>query len=189
MNNLNRRSFMLRSSGGFAATTLPLLSPLAHSQTLQMSNALVDQFSQDDWRTIALVQNHFFPSEDDAPGAVEINALTYLRNFLSNPSTDPIDIKFILTGTHRLVELLRTKHSNKNIMLSDLSIKEREIILREFEQVSEGQRWLLIVLNYVLEACLTDPVYGGNPNGIGWKWLEHRAGDPHPPMNKRYWLL
>ena len=36
---------------------------------------------------------------------------------------------------------------------------------------------------------LTPPSYGGNPNGIGWQWLEHQAGFPLPPAGKRYYEL
>jgi len=45
------------------------------------------------------------------------------------------------------------------------------------------------VLGYIFEALLVDPVYGGNPNGIGWKWLEHQPGLPRPTADKRYFLL
>ena len=31
-----------------------------------------------------------------------------------------------------------------------------------------------------------DPVYGGNPDGIGWKWLMHPPGFPRPPKGKTY---
>ena len=31
-----------------------------------------------------------------------------------------------------------------------------------------------------MEALLTDPAYGGNPDGIGWRWLGHTPGYPRP---------
>jgi gluconate 2-dehydrogenase gamma chain len=37
-----------------------------------------------------------------------------------------------------------------------------------------------------MEALLTDPAYGGNPGGIGWRWLQHVPGYPRPPMDKIY---
>jgi gluconate 2-dehydrogenase gamma chain len=27
-------------------------------------------------------------------------------------------------------------------------------------------------------------VYGGNPDGIGWRWLGHVPGYPRPPADK-----
>jgi hypothetical protein len=36
---------------------------------------------------------------------------------------------------------------------------------------------------------LSPPSYGGNPNGIGWQWLEHKAGFPLPEKGQRYFEL
>jgi len=180
---MDRRTFIVNN----ALVASSLLTPISASATPDtISKQATKQFSNTDWLTIAVVQNHLLPSEQAAPGAVEINALQYLHNYLSNPATDSIEVKFILSGTQNLQKLVQTK---KQMSLADQSIEQREITLRQFEQSAEGRRWLVTILNYVLEALLTDPVYGGNPNGIGWQWLEHRSGDPPPPMNKRYWLL
>jgi len=46
-----------------------------------------------------------------------------------------------------------------------------------------------MLLTYILEALLTDPVYGGNPNGIGWTWLQHQPGFPTPTEDKKYYKL
>ncbi len=180
---MDRRTFIVNN----ALVAGSLLTPISISASPKIiSKQATKQFSNTDWLTIAVVQNHLLPSEQGAPGAVEINALQYLHNYLSNPATDPIEVKFIFSGTQTLKKLTQIK---KQSLLADQSIEQREITLRQFEQSTKGRRWLLTILNYVLEALLTDPVYGGNPNGIGWQWLEHRSGDPHPPMNKRYWLL
>lgn len=190
----------MRSGSTLAAATAPVLSPmtatavvnsaLAETQTAQqISNSAIKHFTKADWQLIATLQNHLFPSETDAPGAVEINALKYLHDFLRNPATDPIEVEFIHSGTQKLQKFAQQRSSSGQTAFTDQSIEQREITLREFEQQPEQRRWLVTILNYVLEALLTDPVYGGNPDGIGWQWLEHRAGEPRPPMNKRYWLL
>ena len=48
---------------------------------------------------------------------------------------------------------------------------------------------IFIILTYLLQALLTDPVYGGNPNGVGWKWLHHQPGFPRPPKDETYFKL
>ncbi|MEE8342688.1 MAG: gluconate 2-dehydrogenase subunit 3 family protein, partial [Gammaproteobacteria bacterium] len=67
-----------------------------------------------------------------------------------------------------------------------LNEQERETVLREIEQSRAGRNWLSTLLTYLLEALLADPVYGGNPNGIGWQWLEHQPGYPLPPKDKAW---
>jgi gluconate 2-dehydrogenase gamma chain len=197
---MDRRSFIVNNGGILVAVSAPALtaSSLAKASMQQQPFSLInnptEKFSENDWITIAAVQNHLFPSDNKAPGAVEINALRYLHNFLSNPATDPSEIEFILEGVHLLQNFIQGYHfndnkANKKTSFTDLSIEQREILLREFEKKSDGKRWLVNILNYVLESLLTDPIYSGNPNGIGWQWLEHRAGEPRPPANKRYWLM
>lgn len=192
---MDRRAFILRSGSTLAAAAAPAFAPMTASAVVNsviahnVSDHAVKHFTNNDWQTIATVQSHFLPSEADAPGAVEINALKYLHDFLSNPITDPVDVEFILSGTQLLQRFAKKESANGQLSFIDQSIEQREITLRQFEkQAGDSRRWLVTILNYVLEALLTDPVYGGNPGGIGWQWLEHRAGDPHPPMNRRYWL-
>ena len=189
---MDRRTFILCSGSTLATVSTPLMTPLSASAVVKVSITAseftnpLQGFSETDWTTIATVQNHLFPSETDAPGAVEINALSYLHQFLSNPDTDVHDIEFILSGTRALQKLSIEKQQKS---FADLTIEQRESLLRDYEKQRTGKRWLITLLNYILEALLTDPVYGGNPNGVGWKWLQHRAGEPRPPAHKRYWLL
>jgi gluconate 2-dehydrogenase gamma chain len=42
------------------------------------------------------------------------------------------------------------------------------------------------LLKYIFEALLTDPIYGGNPNSMGWEWLDHTPGQPRPNPANRY---
>lgn len=185
---MDRRTFLVNSTGSLVAFSAPAVVHAAIPQGNNIKQSPVSQFTDTDWTTIASVQNHLFPSEPDAPGAVEIHALTYLHDYLSNPVTDSNVIQFILSGSHLLQTFTRQKIGSTAIF-SELGSAQRETLLRQFEQQPEGRRWLINVLNYLLESLLTDPVYGGNPDGIGWQWLEHHAGEPRPPANKRYWML
>jgi len=59
-------------------------------------------------------------------------------------------------------------------------------MLHQITKSKAGRRWVSKLLSYICEALLGDPVYGGNPDGIGWKWLNHHPGFPRPPKHKRY---
>ncbi len=185
---MNRRTFLLRGSGTFAVVSSPVLTPLTAAAFTAVQPAPDDKsgMTRPLWSTIAAVQNHLFPSEAGAPGALQVNAANYLHNYLTNPMTDPADTRFIRQGVINLEQLSKSATGTQFIELSN---EQREDVLRLYEKQAEGRRWLTTVLNYLLEALLTDPVYGGNPQGIGWQWLEHRAGLPRPPVSKRYWLL
>lgn len=173
---INRRAFILRAAG-FLITLF--LSPFAVRAANKSSSVPL----KDPWHTLAVVQEHLFPSETDSPGAKEINAIEYLRNVVDDPTIDSDEKEFILNGVKWLNDLALEKHK---AVFTDLSQIQRANMLQQITKTTAGRNWISKLLSYIFEALLSDPVYGGNPNGIGWKWLEHYPGFPRPPMNKRY---
>lgn len=142
--------------------------------------------NQAQWRTLDVVQRHLFPNEAAAPGAAEIHAAPYLYFVLSDTTLDPDERALIPAG---LVAFQRRVQDSFNVPFDQLTATQRETALRAFEATPQGREWLTRLLGYLFEALLTDPVYGGNPDGIGWHWLDHRPGFPRPPRDKRYFLL
>jgi gluconate 2-dehydrogenase gamma chain len=135
------------------------------------------------WRTLAAVLAHLFPSEAGAPGAAEIDALAYIGTMLEAPGFDAGERTAILRGAAEIETLAAGR------AFAELAPEAKETVLRAFEATEHGRRWLSGMLNYLVEALLADPVYGGNPDGIGWRWLAHNPGFPRPPAGKRWFLL
>jgi gluconate 2-dehydrogenase gamma chain len=140
----------------------------------------------DPWMTLSAVLQHLFPASDDAPGAVDIGALRYLHNAIENPHADGEDRTFIFKGVGWLNDVTREKYRQPFVELDE---QQRESALRQIEASRAGRNWLSLLLTYLLEALLADPVYGGNPQGIGWRWLEHQPGYPTPPPDKVWYRL
>ncbi len=170
---LTRRRFLLASAGGLAA----LFAPIGASAGANTGNP---------WPLLAAVQAHLFPSEIDAPGAEEIHALAYLQGVLGDPRGDRDEQRFLLKGVDWLEDLSRQRHKTSFIKLDPT---HREQVLREVVSTPEGENWVATLLFYLCEALLADPIYGGNPNGIGWAWLAHQPGFPRPLQDQRYGVL
>ncbi len=186
---MTRRSFLIRAlifaMGLVPLVLLPWIDWKAlFKRILKTSNSF--GYSEQDWRTLEAVQAHLFPSETDSPGAKKIQALKYLRLALAHEKMDAQEREQIRKGL-TAIETLSQEMAKQSF--ESLSEKQREAVLRRFEKTDDGQPWLVVVLNYIFEALLGDPVYGGNPKGIGWKWLGHRPGFPRPPIGKRYYEL
>jgi len=141
---------------------------------------------KDPWLTLAAVQQQMFPAGDDVPGAADIQAIVYLRNTLKDPAADGEDREFIFKGVGWLNDLTQETNGKPFIGLGEA---QRETMLRKIEQSEAGQNWLSLLLTYLLDALLADPVYGGNPGGIGWQWLQHQPGFPRPPADKTWYRL
>ena len=167
-----------------AAAAYPLSSLAANRKNIPVA---VEH--KEPWLTLSVVQQHLFPAEKNSPhsiGANDINALNYLRNMMATPGFDKEDAELVHNGVKWLNDLSKQQHSKK---FNQLDTKSKEKILRRIEGSNAGSRWLSLLLTYLLEALLSDPVYGGNPNGIGWEWLQHQPGFPRPAADKKYFKL
>jgi gluconate 2-dehydrogenase gamma chain len=178
--SMDRRDFLALLALAASAYPVDLLA----QQRQQEKNG--GQPLEEPWNTIAAVQNHLFPAEKDSPGAEDIRALLYLQNMLQAPNMDEKEATFIKQGVTWLNDISRKQKSRDFAQLDE---SDREQVLRTIDRSRAGERWLSLVLSYVLEALLSDPVYGGNPDGIGWQWLEHQPGYPTPSTEKIYYKL
>lgn len=171
-----RRRFLLQLAGGSLAAMFPWTTPAVEPE--------LDEATR--WQLIDAVQRHLFPSEPDAPGAEELKALDYLRFILGRDPGKAEDRDFLLKGAGWLEDMARQLTQASFLSLAEA---EREQVLRRIETSRAGSNWLSTLLSYLIEALLADPAYGGNPDGVGWRWLAHVPGFPLPPAGKRYMEL
>jgi gluconate 2-dehydrogenase gamma chain len=179
--NIERRSFLansLKAAAGMAILPgsgfLTACSPGTSQQQLE---------KQQPWQTFAAVQQQLFPNDDNGPDAKNINATAYLKFVLDHKDTDPDDREFIVNGIDWLDELCLKQFNNR---FSACNSTQQQNSLSQIAKSDPGERWLSYLLLLIFEALLSDPVYGANPDGVGWQWLEHQPGFPRPPTNKRY---
>ena len=175
----------------FIATVaaLGLLSRSGAGWALPAADAAIPEppwLAQEPWPTVNAVLAHLLPAGEGVLGAEQINAIGYLHTTLTTPGADDGQRARMLAGAERVSALAQTGFGKPFNVLGD---EQRETVLRTLEGQRGGQSWLSALLNYLLEALLADPVYGGNPDGIGWAWLQHQPGYPRPPAAKRWYRL
>ena len=182
---MDRRHFLKITSAGAAATAVTTAAmPLYSAQTLRSADA---GLSAQQWRTLDAVLDHLFPSEAEAPGAKDVKALHWLQTVLLDDETDEVHKQFLRAG---VVQVDETSLELYQRSFAALQQEQREAVLRNMEtSKQQGRAWLQEMIRYIFEALLSDPVYGGNPQAAGWKWLQHIPGFPRPPREKRYFLL
>ena len=178
---INRRSFLLAT--GVFAGSITFGSLLAY---YYKSSRKARPFNKSQDKILEEVQEHLFPKSDDSPGANDINSLPYLYFVLTDPDIDEDNKNLIINGVDWLEEECQ---SNFNKSFISLSSEEKDKVFRIIEKTNWGYRWLSLNLIYIFEALLSDPIYGGNPNEIGWKWLEHTPGLPRPTVDNLYGKL
>ena len=178
---INRRAFLLAT--GVFAGSITFGSLLAY---YYKSSRKSPPFHKSQDRILQEVQEHLFPKSDDSPGANDVNALYYLHFVLTDPDIDEDNKNLLINGVNWLEEeCLKTFDKSFVSLLSE----EKDILFRIIEKSNWGYRWLSLNLIYIFEALLSDPIYGGNPNEIGWNWLEHTPGFPRPTSDNMYGKL
>ncbi|MET1257269.1 gluconate 2-dehydrogenase subunit 3 family protein [Aliikangiella maris] len=141
-------------------------------------------FTRHQQMTLQQVQMHLFPDDGNGPSAKEINAFGYLEWALNDPKNiDDGDPEFIQQGVVWLDDLAQQTEQRQFIQLSH---QQQHQAIEAVAASQAGKNWLSLLLYYLTEALLLDPVYGGNTNQIGWQWLQHQAGFPRPEPGKTF---
>ncbi len=180
---ISRREFISRLGLlGSLALTYPNLA-LAQLRKFRAEQPLAGWQTEQNWQTLAQVQEILFPAGEDTPGASDIGASIYLHQAIENPNADIEDRAFIFRGIGWLDGLTQERHNKTFLQLSTV---QQNGIIEVIVKSRAGRNWVSTLLTYILEALLMDPVYGGNKNGIGWQWLEHQPGYPRPPTDKTW---
>ncbi len=180
---ISRRSLLKSAAGAASIASMPSIA-------FDFSNSLKEEFTQQmtqlKWQTIDAVFEHLFPASDIGPSATDIQATFYLYQLVHAQPTEQDEIDFVYKGVGWLNGYTQNKQQKSFV---ELDFDTKEQMLRGISQSSAGQNWLNMMILNLYEAMLSPPAYGGNPDGIGWKWINHQAGFPLPKAGKRYYEL
>ncbi|HHL31640.1 MAG TPA: gluconate 2-dehydrogenase subunit 3 family protein [Oceanospirillales bacterium] len=192
---INRRDFIKSSLvvsvlGGMTACKPSVPAPSADQELnlIQQSNDIVkiDDYTFSDKQHLDLqaIYMRLFPDDGDGPSADDLNILTYLEWAMTDQrNIDDGDPEFIVKGIGWLNQLANDEEGED---FRHLSATVQDELISQTANSNAGNNWLSILLYYMIEALTLDPFYGGNTKQIGWQWLEHQGGFPHPVMGKTY---
>ena len=177
--HLNRRHFLL----GIAAISVTALIPTVISCSPIPIHDIHNQLTDEDFATLAAVQNHLFPKSKNSPGASDINAAQYYTWILMDTEKDPESLVQLRDGIRWTKETADETYAQQFV---DLDFDEKENVIQIMADEGWGKNWLSVTITLIFEALLSDPIYGSNTNEAGWKWLEHTSGNPRPEKSQTY---
>ena len=173
---LSRRSFIK------GTTALVLLSQLQLLDSCTKDFVENNVLDEQQYKILVSIQNILFPKGEFGPSAKEINAHLYLIWVLSDEFVLKDDKKYLVDGLQWIQETAQEDYYKDYLNLSD---KEKEQLISNVSQKTWGENWLSYMLSYVIEAMVSDPIYGFQ-NGVGVKWLNHQYGLPRPTKSTKY---
>ena len=137
----------------------------------------------DNEKILISVQNILFPNDVNGPGAYDVKAHEYLKWWLTDARIDPDEQQYVRNGLKWVDETAQETHQQHFLKLS----KQQQVdLIYQISQETWGESWLSVMLTYIFEAMISDPIYGYNQNEIGWSWLNHQAGVPRPTEALKY---
>lgn len=173
--HLTRRSFMRSILAGGIIASIPFSVMASVSEYSILSDKQI--------KLVFSIQQILFPSDGNGPGAKDLMADRYLIWVLSDKRMDPEEKDYIISGIGWIEETAEEIYSSS---YNSLSQEYKELLLDNISKESWGKSWLGVILNFIFEAMLCDPQYGGNPENIGWQWLDHNPGFPRPTKSLLY---
>ena len=139
--------------------------------------------SEEQLNVLQAVQLILFPKEGSGPSALEVKADRWIVYVLNDAREPQREKDFIIEHINGLNELSNEIHSSSYDLLG---IDKQEDLLALFFEEKTPKRWGSRMLTLIFEALLLDPIYGVNPNNIGWDWLNHDPGMPRPNNKNMY---
>jgi len=124
-------------------------------------------------QTLSVVQKDLFENKM----IDQSNAYAYIGFIFRHSRVNAQNKQFLRNGSKWLHEESVKLY---NVVYTDLNAKQRQEVLKKISNSSWGDSWIRMVLKFILEATLGDPIYGINSNEAGWRWLKHTPGLPRP---------
>ncbi|MDJ0521537.1 MAG: gluconate 2-dehydrogenase subunit 3 family protein [Planctomycetota bacterium] len=187
---LSRRRFLTDAAAGAGVATVAWFGFESLGTPAYADDFLPTQpgeapktFTAREWHTLAAACDRLLPSSPGSPGARDVNAIGYLDAVLQQDFIQDSTRTTVKDGAGKL-EARSQRRWKKSF--KDLAPAEQDEAIRVFETFKTpdgrypGHTWLKWMLQFILEAFFGDPVHGGNPNEIGWKWAGHKPGFPRP---------
>jgi gluconate 2-dehydrogenase gamma chain len=172
--HMSRKSFVRAFVLSGIAIQLPWLQSCAPSND---DFGDIHPLTLSQFKTVREIQNILFPADGNGPGALEVNSDKYLLWILRDSLLDPNENTYIIKRIDQFTKECKEKYITDFFDLNDLQKVE---FISTVSKKDWGKQFLSRLLTLIFEALLLDPVYGGNVNEAGWKWLEHDPGRPRP---------
>lgn len=173
----NRRSFLRAALVAGAASQIAWFTSC--SSQLEEAN---DHLSAEESTILKGILNVLWPDDGNGPGIEELNTFGYLMWVLGDAYTLQEDKDYFKEGLQWSDDKAMEIHGEH---FYDLDQKQQQTLVDQFVGMDWGENWCSVMVTYIMESVVLDPIYGGNKDEAGWNWLEHVPGNPRPSETTR----
>ena len=172
---INRREWILGSLSTVAWSTIASAQQHAHEAAKAAPPAAFEHFDPATARDVSAIAALIIPS-DDGPGATEAGAVYFIDRALK---TFAADQQNAYRDGFADLNRGRVKMFPHSSSFAALSKEQQTELLRSIEKTD----FFDLLRTHTVLAWLGGPEYGGNRNGVGWKYIGFDdAGVFEPPF-------
>lgn len=173
----NRRSFLRAALVAGAASQLAWFTSC--SAELEKAN---DYLTAEQSTILKRTLEILWPDDENGPSVDDLNTFGYFMWFFSTELLPQEEKDFIVDGMD-FIEAKSKEIYKKSFF--ELSSKRQEVLIANIVDMNDGEKLMAVMITYILESLILDPIYGGNKDEAGWKWLNHVPGNPRPDEGTR----
>lgn len=175
---VNRRAFLRSTMIAGAASQIALFTSC--SAQLEEANEYLTAEQSTILKSVLMA---ILPNDGNGPSADDLNSFGYIMWVLSDVYRQTEENEFILEGLDWANDTAQDIYGENYF---DLEEKEQHKLVELFTQMDYGEDWMNVMVSLSIESLISDPIYGGNKDEQGWKWLNHVPGNPRASEETRY---
>lgn len=183
MNKVSRSLFIKTMFTGALALQLPFVFSCNNQEIKEFTVMVDDKLYQINTEDLRLVLDILLPDSEEGPGALAIKADIYFMWLVADNRVDIYRRTKLISGIKQISELAEKDFSKP---MQKMSQPELEELIKIVSSTTWGEKTLSLAMTVCFEAMFANPVYGSNPDFIGWKWLNFNGGIPQPTKKNKY---
>jgi len=183
---MERRKWLNLSFSGIVLSQIPWVVSCINDEKRSPIEITLDGkgiLSNEEMKGLHIIQNILVPNDGNGPSAELVNAHSYFIWTLEDQRLPASEKEYFVEKLQDLLLLCKEKFC---IKLIDLPHNDQQLFISNNIVSGWTQTYLSKMITVIFEAMLLDPVYGGNPNEIGWDWLNHIGGSPRATVSTKY---
>ena len=182
----SRRSWVKTMLLGGIAIQLPWLQSCDSAQEVASDRPLLngqDIFKPLEMENIHSLHNIIIPKDDNGPSAADVESANYFAWMLAQSFQSESNKTYFIDNWIKISDLCIETYQTE---IKDLTPNQQQGFMLTLTESGWTRSYISKMTSIIFEAMLFDPIYGFNPNGIGWDWLEVTPGQPRANNETKY---
>jgi gluconate 2-dehydrogenase gamma chain len=179
----NRRFFLKTIIAGGIALQIPFVFSCNTDSLDTLSITIENNTYNINIDILRKILDILYPNTNFSPGASQLKSDIYYIWILKDNRLKLSKRLFLINNLNKFEQFCIEKNGKSFLKLSQDESKD---FVKTVSLTNWGENYLSRVLTIIMESMFANPVYGSNPEKIGWNWINYKGGYPEPQQWNKY---